>query len=49
VSLGYAVGAALVVLAALVAFVYGVNAERKPLEDVAAPLSAVGTDARDRS
>jgi len=49
VSLGYAVGAALVVLAALVAFVYGVDAERKPLEDVAEPLSAVSTDARDRA
>ena len=49
VSLGYAVGAVLVVLAALVAFVYGVDAERKPLEDVAEPLSAVSTDARDRT
>jgi hypothetical protein len=48
VSLGYALGAALVVLAALVAFVYGVDAERKPLEEVAEPLSAVGTEGRDR-
>jgi MFS family permease len=44
VSLGYALGAALVLAAALVALVYGVDAERKPLEDVAAPLSAVRHD-----
>ena len=37
---GYAFGAILVVLAALVALVYGVDAERKPLEEVAEPLSA---------
>ena len=40
VFLGYAFGAVLVVLAALVALVYGVDAERKPLEEVAEPLSA---------
>ena len=40
VFLGYALGATLVVLAALIALVYGVNAERKPLEEVAEPLSA---------
>jgi MFS family permease len=48
VAVGYGVGAALVLAAALIALVYGVNAERKPLEHVAAPLSAVGADARDR-
>jgi len=37
---GYAFGAILVVLAALVALVYGVDAERKPLEEGAEPLSA---------
>jgi MFS family permease len=44
VAAGYGVGAALVVLAAVVAFVYGVDAERKPLEEVAEPLSAVDAD-----
>jgi hypothetical protein len=37
----------LVLIAAAIALVYGVNAERKPLEEVAEPLSAVGS--RDRS
>jgi MFS family permease len=46
VFVGYAIGAALVVLAALVALKYAVDAERKPLEEVAAPLSA--TDAGHR-
>jgi MFS family permease len=46
VFLGYALGAALVVLAALVALVYGVNAERQPLEAVAEPLSAARDDRR---
>jgi MFS family permease len=40
VFVGYAIGAALVLAAALVALIYGVDAERKPLEEVAAPLSA---------
>jgi MFS family permease len=37
---GYVVGAALVLTAAVVALVYGVDAERKSLEAIAPPLSA---------
>jgi len=40
VFVGYAMGGALALLAALVAVVWGVDAERKPLEEIAAPLSA---------
>ncbi len=40
VFIGYAIGSALVIAAAAIALRYGVDAERKPLEDVAAPLSA---------
>lgn len=40
VAAGYAVGAALVVAAGLLAWRFAVDAERKPLEDVAAPMSA---------
>ena len=39
---GHLLGAGLMVGAALVAFRFGVNAERKPLEAVATPLSAGG-------
>jgi MFS family permease len=38
---GYLLGAALMVAAGLIALRFGVDAERKPLEAVAAPLSAV--------
>lgn len=38
---GYIVGAALMLVAAVVMWRYGVAAERKPLEEVARPLSAV--------
>jgi uncharacterized membrane protein (DUF485 family) len=38
---GYLVGAALMVTAAVIAAIWGVDAERKPLESVASPLSAV--------
>ena len=38
---GYAFGAALMLGAAIVAALFAVRAERKPLEDVATPLSAV--------
>ncbi|WP_028228628.1 MFS transporter [Paraburkholderia ferrariae] len=38
---GYLVGSALMVAAAVVAAIWGVDAERRPLERVAAPLSAV--------
>jgi MFS family permease len=42
--LGYGIGAALMLIAALVALVWGVDAEQESLEDVAEPLSA--TEAR---
>jgi hypothetical protein len=38
--LGYVIGAALTLIAALVAVVWGVDAEQESLEDVAEPLSA---------
>ncbi len=37
---GYAIGSALVLVAAAITLRYAVNAERKPLEEVAAPLGA---------
>jgi hypothetical protein len=37
---GYAVGAALVIVAAVIAWFYAVDAERKPLELIAPPLGA---------
>ena len=42
VALGYAVGAALMIAAALTELWLGVPAERRALEDVARPLSSVG-------
>ncbi|MFI5014221.1 MAG: MFS transporter [Hyphomicrobiales bacterium] len=42
VFMGYAFGAALMVGAAIVAASYAVRAERRPLEEVAMPLSAAG-------
>ena len=39
VALGYVIGAALMIAAGLVEVFLGVDAERRPLEDVAAPLS----------
>ncbi|MXO64723.1 MFS transporter [Altererythrobacter endophyticus] len=39
VLLGYLFGAALMILASIVTVFYGIAAERKPLEDVAKPLS----------
>jgi hypothetical protein len=41
IAWGYALGAVLMITAAAVAFRLGVAAERKPLEDVARPLSWV--------
>ena len=41
---GYALGAVLVLVAAMVALRFGVDAERKSLEEVAPPLSADGQD-----
>jgi MFS family permease len=48
-TIGYYIGAALMVAGGLIAWFFGVNAERKPLEAIATPLSAVaralgGTD-----
>lgn len=38
VAVGYVIGAALAVLAGVLALRFGVDAERRPLEDIAAPL-----------
>jgi MFS family permease len=42
VMVGYAIGAALVIVAGLLALRYAADAERKPLEEVAPPLSSDG-------
>lgn len=42
--LGYLLGSALMLVAALAALVLGVAAERRPLEDIAQPLSLAGRD-----
>jgi MFS family permease len=42
VFIGYAIGAVLVVVAAAIAWRWAVDAERKPLEQVAPPLGAAG-------
>jgi MFS family permease len=42
---GYLVGAVLVLAAAVIAWRYGVDAERKPLEEIAPPLGTEGGDA----
>ena len=44
VFIGYEIGAALVLAAALVAWRWAVDAERKPLEQIAPPLGALGED-----
>jgi MFS family permease len=44
VFIGYAIGAALVLAAALIAWRWAVDAERKPLEEIAPPLGAPGED-----
>jgi MFS family permease len=44
VMLGYVFGSALMLLAAVVEACWGVAAERKPLEEVAPPLSQAGND-----
>ena len=38
VAIGYGIGAALVIIAGTMALRYGVDAERRPLEEVAPPL-----------
>jgi MFS family permease len=40
-TIGYCIGAAIMVIGGLVAWFIGVNAERMSLEDIANPLSAV--------
>nr|HRO61434.1 MFS transporter [Burkholderiaceae bacterium] len=44
VTVGYAIGASLMAIAGLLALRYGVDAERKPLEQVAMPLGVLGDD-----
>jgi MFS family permease len=46
VFIGYAIGAALVIVAAVLAWRYGVDAERKPLEEIAPPLGAADSPFR---
>jgi hypothetical protein len=41
VTIGYLFGATLMFVGGLIAWFFGVNAERKSLEDIATPLSAV--------
>lgn len=43
VTVGYAIGAALVVAAGLIALRWGVDAERRSLEDIAPPMGSAGT------
>jgi hypothetical protein len=42
VTAGYALGAALVVIAGAIALRWGIDAERRPLEEVAPPLGMRG-------
>ena len=42
VAVGYGIGAALVIVAGVMALRFGVDAERRPLEDIAPPLGADG-------
>jgi MFS family permease len=44
VAAGYAIGAALVIVAGMLALRYAIDAERKSLEEVAAPLNAVSDE-----
>ncbi|MDB5732671.1 MAG: transporter, partial [Variovorax sp.] len=44
VAMGYAIGAALVIVAGLLALRYGVDAERRALEDIAPPLRSLPGD-----
>jgi hypothetical protein len=48
VFIGYAIGAALVIMAAAIAWRYAVDAEGKPLEHLAPPLGADRGEAADR-
>ena len=40
VAIGYGIGAALVIVAGLIALRWGVNAERRSLEDIAPPMGS---------
>ena len=40
-TIGYLIGAAVMFIGGVVAWVFGVNAEGKSLEDIAAPMSSV--------
>jgi len=40
--IGYLVGAGAMIIGGIAAIIFGVNAEGKPLEDVARPLSVIG-------
>ena len=42
VTIGYAIGALLVIAAGLIAWRYAIDAERRPLEDIAPPLGSTG-------
>jgi hypothetical protein len=44
VFIGYAIGAALVLAAAVIAWRWAVDAERKPLEQISPPLDALGEE-----
>jgi MFS family permease len=46
-TVGYYLGASLMFIGGLIAWFFGVNAERKSLEDIAAPLSAVARPTTD--
>jgi hypothetical protein len=45
VTVGYGIGAGLVVLAGMLALRYALDAERKPLEEIATPLGALEDEA----
>ena len=40
IALGYFIGAALMIIGGVVEVIFGVKAERQPLEDLAKPLTA---------
>ncbi len=48
-TIGYYFGAALMLVGGIVAWVFGINAERQSLEDIADPLSKVGSASDTRS
>ena len=48
-TVGYYFGAALMLVGGIVALIFGINAERQSLEDIADPLSKVGSASDTRS